>query len=101
MMNSADDFINDREVMYGSAVNNWVDTAKIWSGILGYDVQPWQAVLCMMGMKLQRARMVPDYEDNIKDVEGYAEIFRRILGPDMIHAQTAAEYLEKKGEFNA
>ena len=90
------EFVGDRNVTYGDPVKSWVEVANMWSSILHVDVQPWQAVLCMMAMKLQRASVSPDYEDNIKDVEGYAEIFRQIIGSDMVEARTSAEYFEKK-----
>ena len=96
LRNLSAEFIGDRDLTYGNPVQTWTDVAKMWSGILHTEVQPWQAVLCMMAMKLQRASTSPDYEDNIKDVEGYAEIFRRIIGPDMIQARTSSEYYEKK-----
>jgi hypothetical protein len=50
----------------------------------------------MVGYKTVRASQTPDYEDNVKDIEGYAIMFREIIGDDMIAAVNTDEYLQEK-----
>jgi hypothetical protein len=50
----------------------------------------------MVGYKTVRASQTPDYEDNVKDIEGYAIMFREIIGDDMIAAVNTDEYLLEK-----
>ena len=95
-MDKAQELLNSRVTVYGDRVKNMEDVAKVWSGILGTEVRADQVTLCMMGYKLVRASGTPDYEDNIKDVEGYALMFREIIGDKMISAVTTDEYLAKK-----
>ena len=50
----------------------------------------------MMGLKLVRTQNAPDYSDNSDDIEGFLDIFRAIVGDDMVHARTVSQYLEIK-----
>jgi hypothetical protein len=50
----------------------------------------------LIGMKLVRTKETPDYSDNSDDVEGYLDIFRKLVGKDMVHARTVNEYIEKR-----
>ena len=43
-----------------------------------------------------RADQTPDYSDNSDDIEGYLDIFRKIVGEDMIHARSVSDYVEQK-----
>ena len=88
--------IDQRETLYGEPVQGMVRTAQIWSGILGFEVQPAQVPLMLMGYKLMRASISPDYADNSDDVEGDLDIFRKVVGEDMIHARTTADYWAQK-----
>lgn len=90
------DLLDGRESVYGERVKNMEDVAKVWSGIFGFDVRADQVTLAMMGYKLVRASGTPDYSDNIDDVEGYALMFREVIGDKMINAKSVKEYLEKK-----
>jgi hypothetical protein len=95
MSESTPDFIDGRSRVYGDPVVTYSRIAQMWSALLDHEVQPWQVPLMMMALKMIRATQTPDYVDNIKDVEGYADIFRRIIGPDMVDASTVSEYLEE------
>lgn len=88
--------IDERVKVYGDPVVTFVQIAQVWSGILGVEVQATDVPLCLIGMKLVRTTQAPDYSDNSDDVEGYLDIFRQIVGPDMVHARSVAEYIEKK-----
>jgi hypothetical protein len=90
------EFIDWRSKVYGEPVQCYIRIAQVWSGILGVEVQPTQVVLCMMGLKSVRASITADYSDNSDDIDGYLDIFRRIVGEDMIHASSVASYAEQK-----
>lgn len=94
--NEAQELLDSRVSVYGERVKNMENVAKVFSGILGIEVRPDQVTLLMMGYKLVRASGTPDYEDNIKDVEGYALMFREIIGEDMIAAVNTDEYIAEK-----
>lgn len=86
--------IDGRMDVYGDPVDGMIRTAQIWSGILGTEVQPAQVPLMLMGYKLMRTSVCPEYSDNSDDVEGYLDILRKVVGDDMIVARTVAEFLE-------
>lgn len=90
------ELIDGRVSTYGDPVEGHVRIAQVFSGILGIEVQPSTVPLLMMGMKLVRAESSPDYSDHSDDIEGYLDIFRKIIGDDMVKARSVSEYLEKK-----
>lgn len=85
-----------RTKVYGDPVDTYRRVAQVWSGILGHTVQPLEVPLLMAGLKLVRTQVSPDYSDNSDDIDGYIDIFRQIVGPDMIDARTVREYIEQK-----
>lgn len=86
--------IDQRVSVYGNPLDGFVRIAQTWSGILGVEVQPAQVPLCLIGMKAVRASVTPEYADNSDDIEGYLDIFRQLVGEDMIHARSVAEFVE-------
>lgn len=68
-----------RAKAYGNAFDNWSRTAKIWSVILGIEVTPEQAALCMIGTKLAREVHMKQ-EDNLLDIAGYIGVHELIVG---------------------
>jgi uncharacterized protein DUF6378 len=92
----AQNLLDSRLAVYGERVENMTRVAKVFSGILGTEVRPDQVPLLMAGYKTVRASITPDYEDNVKDIEGYALMFREIIGDDMIAAVNTDEYLLEK-----
>lgn len=93
---NAEELVARRVAIYGDPVDGFVRIAQVWTGILGFEVQPVQVPLMMAGMKLVRTSVTPDYSDNSDDVDGYMDIFRRLVGDDMVHARTPAEYWAQK-----
>jgi hypothetical protein len=89
----AQNLLDSRLAVYGERVENMTRVAKVFSGILGFEVRPDQVPLLMVGYKTVRASQTPDYEDNVKDIEGYSLMFREIIGDDMIAAVNTDEYL--------
>ena len=64
----------DRNAIYGDPLINHQRIAAIWSVILGIEVTPSQAALCMAGVKLARAVESPDHEDSFIDGAAYFAI---------------------------
>lgn len=90
--------IDGRRGVYGDPAEMFARAAQIWSGIIGYPINACDVPLMLIGYKVLRAQHTPDYSDNSDDIEGYLDIFRELLGEDMIHARSVSEYLEKKGQ---
>lgn len=93
-----DDVIDRRVQVYGDPVDTFERIAQVWSGILDHTIQSWEVPLLMAAMKMVRTQVMPDYSDNSDDIEGYLDIFRTLIGDDMIHARTVNEFIEKKWE---
>lgn len=62
-----------RRGVYGHPLDDYTKTSKLFSGILGVDVTPEQAILCMIAVKMSRLVQSPDHRDSIVDIAGYAE----------------------------
>ena len=62
----------DRGENYGYPFEDFSRTAKIWSAILGINIEPEQVALCMIGVKISREVNRPK-RDNIVDGAGYFE----------------------------
>lgn len=79
ILQKAHNLINGpRQASYGSPFDNWSRTAKIWSVILGIEVTPEQAALCMIGTKLAREVHKPAV-DNMLDIAGYVGVHELIV----------------------
>lgn len=96
MTDNIEELVDQRVSVYGDPVACYIKVATVWSAILDHEVQPWQVPLLMMGLKLLRTAETPDYSDNSDDIEGYLDIFRKMIGSDMVQARSVAEYLLKK-----
>lgn len=88
--------IDLRVQVYGDPVDTFPRVASIWSGIIGHEVTAIEVALCMVGYKILRTQVQPDYSDNSDDIEGYLDIFRQLVGEDMVHARSVTEYIDKK-----
>lgn len=75
----ADKLINGaRQETYGSPLDNWSNTAKGWSIILGKEITPEQACLCMTWVKICREVNLHKM-DNLVDIAGYTGLIERII----------------------
>lgn len=68
----------DRGDDYGSPLNDFSRTAKIWGAILGVTVEPEQVGLCMVGVKISRQCNRPK-RDNLVDAAGYCETVSMVI----------------------
>lgn len=94
-----EEVVGGRRSVYGNPEDVFPRHAQVWSALLGVPVTPEQVALCMLAYKLVRTADCPDYSDNSDDIEGYLDIFRRVVGDRMVHARTVSEYLEKKSRM--
>lgn len=62
-----------RNAAYGSPLDSFQRTAKMWSAILGHEIQAEQVGLCMIALKLCR-ECNKSQRDNLVDIAGYAEV---------------------------
>jgi hypothetical protein len=88
--------IDGRRGVYGEPTNTFPRIAEVWSGIIGHHVNAVDVPLMLMGLKIVRTQVCPDYSDNSDDIEGFLDIFRELVGEDMVHARLVSEYLEIK-----
>ena len=93
-----EEVVDGRNTVYGDPTETFSRIAQVWSGILGHTVNATDVPLCLIGLKLIRTVEAPDYSDNSDDIEGYLDIFRKIVGDRMISARSVSEYMEKKAE---
>jgi hypothetical protein len=89
------EIVNDRGRVYGDPLVHFPRVALVWSGIIGHEVTAIQVALCMAGLKMIRTEECPTYSDNSNDIDGYVDLVRLLVGPDMIEAATTQEYLDK------
>lgn len=55
------------------------DVAQVWSGILGREVQPFEAALMLAGADLIMARREPEVVEHIKDVKAFVTVAEDLL----------------------
>jgi hypothetical protein len=99
MKDETEALLDTRTNVYGDRIDNMVQVAKIWSGYLGIEIEPWKIPLLMAAYKRYRTFQTPDYSDNVDDDEGWTKMFRETyettVGP-IITARTVEEYERKK-----
>lgn len=65
---------NERANQHGDHRVGFHKAALMMSAVLGVEVKPYQAALCMACIKMSRASMNPENNDNYIDLAGYAGI---------------------------
>lgn len=70
--------MGDRNEQNGDPYENHQRIAKIWSVILGIEVEPYQVALCMAGLKLARLAYNP-LDDSFIDGAAYLAIAGEIV----------------------
>lgn len=79
LLHRADTLINgDRQQDYGDKLQNFAQTAMLWTAVLAPKLQKEQVItaddvaLCMIGIKMARLSKTPNHKDSILDIAGYA-----------------------------
>lgn len=85
--------IDRRVQVYGDPVVGHEEIARMWSVLFGVEVQAWQVPIAQLLLKVVRMKTSPDYSDHSDDIEGYLDIFRKVIGPDMIQAKSVNDYI--------
>ena len=70
--------MGDRNDQNGDPLENHQRIARIWSVLLGIEVEPYQVALCMAGLKLARLAYNP-LEDSFVDGAAYLAIAGEIV----------------------
>jgi hypothetical protein len=71
---AADIISGDRQDTYGTALENFTSTGKLWATVFGHPVTPEQVAICMVLLKVDRLRRTPSHEDSWIDILGYAAL---------------------------
>ena len=78
LLQHAADVVTRRRREYGEPTDLFRDIAKRWSLVLGVEVSPAQAVLCLLDVKMARLARDPRHLDSQVDVAGYAACLREV-----------------------
>ena len=85
--------IDLRVQVYGDPKVTFQQIATMWSGYLGIEVKATDVPMLLMQVKMVRAKQMPNYSDNSDDIEGYLDIFRQLVGDEMVHARTVNDFI--------
>ena len=80
---------NDRRGEYGSVRDSFSNIAMMWSAILDIKVTSRQVALCMIALKIQRAKH-KFKRDNQVDICGYAGLLQQLEGNEPIPTEIKA-----------
>ena len=69
-----------RRDTYGPPRDLFEQVAKRWSLVLGVEVTPAQAMLCLVDLKVARLIHDPRHLDSAIDIAGYAGCLAEVLG---------------------
>ena len=87
VLNSAKTLVEgDRARDYGDAHEMHSRIAKGWSLILGTEVKPHEAALCMAWVKISRLVTTPNHVDSYIDLAAYAALAGEIEARDSANA---------------
>lgn len=83
IMKAASDLMDgERAKDYGDALEMHRRIAAGWSEILGVNVKPHEAALCMAWLKIARLVETPDHEDSYIDLVAYGSLAGEIQAKD-------------------
>ena len=75
----ADMLVNgERQEQYGEPREHFEMVAKLWSGVMGWEMSAADVALCMVLLKIVR-EVHGHKRDNIVDAAGYLEIYERMV----------------------
>ena len=79
LLNEIQLILTDRGNVYGSPETNHRRISELWSGYLDTYISPEQVSMCMLLVKVSRLSESPHHEDSLKDIIGYACVYRKIM----------------------
>lgn len=74
LQKAAETVAGDRQDDYGSPAESFGRIARLWSALLGIEVEPWQVAQLMAALKLSRLSTTHDHVDSYVDLAGYAAL---------------------------
>jgi hypothetical protein len=74
LLEHAAGLVTRRRREYGEPLDLFRDIGKRWSLVLGVEVSPAKAALCMLDVKIARLSRDPRHADSIIDIAGYAGV---------------------------
>lgn len=72
LLEHAASVVTRRRCTYGQPIDLFEHVARRWSLVLGVEVTPAQAILCLVDLKIARLARDPRHHDSITDIAGYA-----------------------------
>jgi hypothetical protein len=87
------DTLTARGAIYGSAATNHRRISELWSGYLDTYISPEQAAMCMLLVKVSRLSESSQHDDSLKDLVGYACVYRKIIAELNDNSQSDKELL--------
>ena len=79
--------MGNRNEQNGDPLENHTRIAKIWSVVLGIEVEPYQVALCMAGLKIARLAYNP-LDDSFIDGAAYLGIAGEIVNKGERHEKS-------------
>ena len=79
LLDEVKDIVRARGAVYGSSATNHRRISELWSGYLDTYISPEQAAMCMLLVKVSRLSETPKHDDSLKDIIGYACVYRKIM----------------------
>jgi Domain of unknown function (DUF6378) len=81
LLQQAASIVDRRRRTYGQPTELFEQVARRWSLVLGVNITPAQAMLCLVDLKVARLTHDPGHLDSIIDIAGYAGCLAELL-PD-------------------
>ena len=81
LLQQAASIVDRRRRTYGQPTELFEHVARRWSPVLGVNITPAQAMLCLVDLKVARLAHDPGHLDSIIDIGGYAGCLAELL-PD-------------------
>lgn len=78
MKNELGGILAERGSDYGPYLEECEKVAKMWSILLGVEVEPRMVPVCMIALKLVR-ESYRHKDDNLIDIQGYAKLANEML----------------------
>ena len=79
---AAECVLKDRQREYGGLEDNFEQIADLWEAYLHRPISPLDVAMCMMMLKIARAKSAPQHSDNYVDMAGYAACAAEIVKAD-------------------